>query len=92
MYLNGGLVGSFTADLLFQQQGGYKHASVAPIFADALVFKAAAGNDNVGQADYALAAIEVTPVPLPAALPLFSTGLGILGFLGWRRRRQAQAV
>lgn len=28
-------------------------------------------------------------VPLPAALPLFGTGLGILGFLGWRRRRKA---
>ena len=31
-------------------------------------------------------------VPLPAALPLFGTGLGILGFLGWRRRRKTQAV
>ena len=31
-------------------------------------------------------------IPLPAALPLFGTGLGILGFLGWRRRRKAQAV
>ncbi len=35
---------------------------------------------------------EPVPVPLPAALPLFGTGLGILGFLGWRRRRKAQAV
>jgi len=25
--------------------------------------------------------------PLPAALPLFATGLGALGLLGWRRRR-----
>lgn len=30
--------------------------------------------------------------PLPAALPLFFTGLGGLGLLGWRRKRQAQAV
>jgi hypothetical protein len=35
---------------------------------------------------------NVAPIPLPAALPLFGTGLGILGFLGWRRRRKAQAV
>ena len=35
---------------------------------------------------------SVAVAPLPAALPLFGTGLGILGFLGWRRRRQAQAV
>ncbi len=30
--------------------------------------------------------------PLPAALPLFATGLGGLGLLGWRRRRKTQAV
>jgi len=27
--------------------------------------------------------------PLPAALPLFATGLGVLGLLGWRRKRKA---
>jgi hypothetical protein len=26
--------------------------------------------------------------PLPAALPLFATGLGALGLLGWRRKRK----
>ena len=30
--------------------------------------------------------------PLPAALPLFATGLGGLGLLGWRRKRKAQAA
>ena len=30
--------------------------------------------------------------PLPAALPLFATGIGALGLLGWRRKRKAQAV
>jgi hypothetical protein len=30
--------------------------------------------------------------PLPAALPLFATGLGGLGLLGWRRKRRAQAA
>jgi hypothetical protein len=30
-------------------------------------------------------------VPLPAALPLFATGLGALGLLGWRRKRKAAA-
>ena len=29
--------------------------------------------------------------PLPAALPLFATGLGALGALGWRRKRKAAA-
>jgi hypothetical protein len=30
--------------------------------------------------------------PLPAALPLFATGLGALGLLSWRRKKKAQAV
>jgi len=30
--------------------------------------------------------------PLPAALPLFATGLGGLGLLGCRRKWKAQAV
>jgi hypothetical protein len=30
--------------------------------------------------------------PLPATLPLFATGIGGLGLLGWRRRRKAQAI
>jgi PEP-CTERM motif len=30
--------------------------------------------------------------PLPAALPLFTSGLGALGFLGWRRKRKNAAA
>ena len=33
-----------------------------------------------------------TVTPLPAALPLFATGLGALGLLSWRRKRKAQAA
>jgi hypothetical protein len=32
-----------------------------------------------------------TATPLPAALPLFATGIGGLGLLGWRRKRKARA-
>ena len=35
-------------------------------------------------------AAEATP--LPAALPLFATGLGALGLFGWRRKRKAEAI
>jgi hypothetical protein len=34
----------------------------------------------------------ISPTPLPAALPLFATGLGAMGLLGWRRKRKALAV
>ena len=36
--------------------------------------------------------VIATATPLPAALPLFGTGLGVVGLLGWRRKRKAQAV
>jgi CHRD domain len=35
---------------------------------------------------------QLSPVPLPGALPLFVTGLGALGLLGWRRKRKAAAL
>jgi len=31
----------------------------------------------------------LTTVPVPAALPLFGTGLALMGFIGWRRKRKA---
>ena len=34
----------------------------------------------------------INPVPLPGALPLFATGLGALGLLGWRKRRKAHSA
>ena len=33
-----------------------------------------------------------TTTPLPATLPLFASGLGALGLLGWRRKRKALAA
>ena len=34
---------------------------------------------------------QLNAVPLPAALPLFATGLGALGLLGWWRKRKQAA-
>src|SRR5262249_9060416 len=48
-----------------------------------------AGRVNVGHSelDFDITNLtEVSSTPLPAALPLFATGLGALGLLGWRRR------
>jgi hypothetical protein len=36
------------------------------------------------------ALVQVNDLPIPAALPLFATGIGGLGLLGWRRKRKAQ--
>ena len=44
----------------------------------------AADNTNYG------GTIGVTATPLPAALPLFVSGLGALGFAGLRKRKKAK--
>jgi hypothetical protein len=54
--------------------------------------------DQFNLGHFALDDISVTglasppAVPLPAALPLFATGLGALGLLGWRRKRKKDAA
>ena len=40
--------------------------------------------------EFTAGSIDLTPIP--AALPLFATGLGGLGLLAFRRKRKAQAV
>ena len=45
----------------------------------------AAVPDQVGFA----ASATLTPVPLPAALPLLGGGLALFGLMGWRKRRKA---
>jgi len=38
------------------------------------------------------AELVLAQTPLPAALPLFASGLGVVGFLGLRRKRKAAAL
>jgi hypothetical protein len=47
------------------------------------------GTTPTGFAGAWLTSFSPNPTPLPAALPLFATGLGALGLLGWRRKRKA---
>ena len=35
---------------------------------------------------------SIAETPLPATLPLFASGLGALGLLGWRRKRKSTAA
>jgi len=49
--------------------------------------------NNIGGVSIAVTNLVFTAeTPLPAALPLFATGLGALGLLGWRRKRKAAAL
>jgi hypothetical protein len=36
--------------------------------------------------------LTIEQTPLPAALPLFATGLGAMGLFGWRRKRKNAAA
>lgn len=47
---------------------------------------AALENGNLDPAQLVIDVDAVSAVPLPAALPLALTGLGLLGVLGWKRR------
>jgi hypothetical protein len=51
------------------------------------------GNNNLGLQNFSEVSGDFqATTPLPAALPLFATGLGGLSLLGWRRKRKAQAI
>jgi len=39
-----------------------------------------------------VASASVSQVPLPASLPLFGTGLALMGFFGWRKKKKIQVV
>jgi hypothetical protein len=66
---------------------GTASASVDPIFTIDLPLADAAQfqfffSDGVGNGN------PTTATPLPATLPLFASGLGAIGLLGWRRKRK----
>jgi hypothetical protein len=47
---------------------------------------------GLGWDNFSFDTARTPEVPLPAALPLLASGLGALGFAGWRRKRKAVAV
>jgi hypothetical protein len=48
--------------------------------------------DTFATNDLEFAPTLVPQTPVPAALPLFATGLGAMGLFGWRRKRNAAAI
>lgn len=45
--------------------------------------------EDAGFDDVTFGSATASPVPIPAALPLFAAGLSAMGFMGWRRKRRA---
>ena len=86
---NGSLVKFYTATQALELydagvyggvRGGYL---VCGAFGCANSYSVIASSDIVG---------TVAATPLPAALPLFATGLAVTGLLGWRKKRKAAAA
>jgi hypothetical protein len=78
----GTLLGSFTGSQLAVQTYGY----------DLVTFISALGFESVvlssSNAAFEFADLQAS-APLPAALPLFATGLGVMGYLARRRKKRA---
>jgi hypothetical protein len=51
-----------------------------------------AGFQGLGDEGWGIEKVEVGATPLPAALPLFASGLAAAGLFGWRRKRKAEAL
>jgi hypothetical protein len=67
----------------------------SPVFTEMVYAQLSAGNYQFYTTPLSTGSITVTPVtatPLPAALPLFATGVGALGLFGWRRKRKNAAA
>ena len=79
---SGAITGELTFDALqpYSPDGtGYAQGDfVDPLVGSVFTFTAAPTNDNQGDPDYALAGLEVAPIPLPAGALLLLTGVGAL--------------
>jgi hypothetical protein len=49
-------------------------------------------NFNYDDLDFVFTNVTAAETPVPAALPLFASGLGALGLLGWRRKQRKTFV
>jgi hypothetical protein len=49
-------------------------------------------NKSYGMQAFALIQSDVSATPLPAALPLFASGLGAFGLLRWRKKHKSAAA
>jgi hypothetical protein len=76
----------------FSIPGSAVSAVISGQFGNSISSASAGVNLCLGDGPCTGSVSTVSTVPLPAALPLFATGLGALGLLGWRRKRKAAAI
>ena len=87
---SGNNAGSDSADVYALHFGAGQNSNYNDIV---LVFSGATTLTDVTVAGLSnFRSFDVTATPLPAAAPLFATGLGALGLFGWRRKRKALAA
>lgn len=65
---------------------GYAFGSVDSITGREFIFTAGETNDQFAEPDYSLAALQIAPIPVPAAGLLLLGGLGALGVAKRRKR------
>ena len=87
IYLSSG----YTSDTLLSDSATWDGATIASLGLTPGTYVWTLGNGGPDQS-YTLDIVAPTATPLPAALPLFAGGLGVIGLLGARKRRKAQAV
>jgi len=89
-WFNGGLV-----DTLFGAEALVGYGFSAGVGAGTIEIMSDAAFDQLiiksSSNAFEYANLQVSAVPLPAALPLYGAGIAVLGFMGWRRRQKAAA-
>lgn len=97
IWFNGYFTGNTTED---EGYGGFVEFSITDYFQlglntiEFIVHNGVSGQANAGptalRVQFLTSSVdEINAVPVPAALPLFGTGLALMGFLSWRRKRKA---
>ncbi len=76
---------------LLELRFGFQDNNLAMFTDSAQFFRTLSTSNPLGM-QLVVTAQDPSVVPLPAAFPLFAGGLGLLGLLGWRRKRMATAA